>query len=162
MLSRVACFSIPEGEFARSRLRLAGDLERFAAKHLDQVVAVLRQAAGEWIVILSAIFLHLNKTPITDLTSTTFTYMPKISLYPRENKPNFAGVATTGMGLSMSPLSGIRSVTTRGWVGQRSRPWRGRTCPKARPVVAGARRCGAGLRWRFRGGPESCVSLLAS
>ena len=47
MLSRVACFSIPEGEFARSRLRLAGDLERFAAKHLDQVVAVLRQAAGE-------------------------------------------------------------------------------------------------------------------
>ena len=36
-----------------------------------------------WIVILSAIFLHLKKTPITDLTSTTFTYMPKISPYPR-------------------------------------------------------------------------------
>ncbi len=45
--------------------------------------------------------------------------------------------------------------------GQRSRPRRGRTCPKARPVAAGAPRCGAGLRWGFRGGPESCVSLLA-
>jgi hypothetical protein len=36
----------------------------------------------EWIVILSAIFLHLKKTPITDLTLTTSTYMPKISPYP--------------------------------------------------------------------------------
>ena len=47
MLSRLACFSIPEGEFARWRLRLAGDLDRFAAKHLDYVVAVLRQAADD-------------------------------------------------------------------------------------------------------------------
>jgi hypothetical protein len=37
-----------------------------------------------WIVILSAIFLHLKKTPITDLTLTTSTYMPKISPYPSQ------------------------------------------------------------------------------
>ena len=47
MLSRVACFSIPEAEFARSRLRLLGDIERFSAKHLDQVVTALRRVASD-------------------------------------------------------------------------------------------------------------------
>jgi hypothetical protein len=60
-------------------------------------------------------------------------------------------------GLSLAPLLGACSVTTRGGAGQRSRPRRGRTCPKARAVVVGARRCGAGLRSGFQGGPESCV-----
>jgi hypothetical protein len=36
-----------------------------------------------WIVILSAIFLHLKKTPITEILSPTHTYTPKLSpLYP--------------------------------------------------------------------------------
>ncbi len=66
--------------------------------------------------------------------------------------------AGVGIGLSLAPLSGRLSVTTRGWAGQRSRPRRGRPCPKARLRLrrsrVGARRDGAGLRCEFRGGPE--------
>jgi hypothetical protein len=56
---------------------------------------------GESIGISSATFpsakSHPQKPLITDLTSTTFTYMPKVSLYPRENKPTFAVSAVVGI-----------------------------------------------------------------
>ena len=79
----------------------------------------------------------------------------------RGNSARFAGDAAMGIAYPWPHFWGRCSVTTRGWAGRRSRPRRGRTCPKARPAAVGARRCGAGLRWGFRGGPESCVSLLA-
>ena len=100
---------------------------------------------------------------ITVRTAATSTYTPKLSPYTRgENKPNFVVGAVVGIAYPWPHFGGARSVTTRGWAGQRSRPRRGRTCPKARPAAAGARRCSAGARWEFRGGPESYVWRLAS
>jgi len=81
---------------------------------------------------------------------------------PKGKQAHFCGSAVMGISVSRAALSGPLSVTTRGWPGQRSRPRRGRTRPKARPAVAVARRGGAGVRWGFRGGPESCVWRLAS
>ena len=69
-------------------------------------------------------------------------------MYPGENKPIFAGNATTDIACAWPHLWGRYAVTTRGWAGQRSRPRRGRTCPKARLGAAVEWRCGAGIEGR--------------
>src|SRR5450631_74795 len=110
-------------------------------------------------------FSSLNRIREKSDSSQSVNYaasrLSSVPLYPRENKPDFEGVFPAGIDLSPPPFRG-QSVTIQGWVGQRSRPRRGRPCPKARPEAVGARRRGAGLRSLFQGGPESCVSLLAS
>ena len=73
---------------------------------------------------------------------------------PRGKQARFGENCRRGHSLSPGPLSGLPLVTTRGWVGRRSRSRRGRPYPKARPAAAVSRWCGVGLRWGFRGGPE--------
>jgi hypothetical protein len=43
---------------------------------------------------------------ITNLTSTTFTYTSKLSLYPRENKPNFVVGAVVGIAYPWARFGG--------------------------------------------------------
>ena len=47
--------------------------------------AQVQMSPSACIVILSAIFLHLQKAPITEIVNYTSTYTPKLSLYPGGN-----------------------------------------------------------------------------
>jgi hypothetical protein len=58
------------------------------------------------------------------------------------------------------PAFGARFVTTRGWAGQRSRPRRDLTCPKARPAAAAQPRGRAAVRRGASLGIPRCSRIL--
>jgi hypothetical protein len=75
-----------------------------------------RHRQQRWIVILSAIFLHLQKTPITDLPSTTATYTPnqaELSLYPAARARR--AVADTNRQLCRSSIRTGRAARMSTW-----------------------------------------------
>ena len=78
--------------------------------------------------------------------ASAFAVLGETIPMPEGKQAHFSVRAVVGIGLSLAPLLGRCSVTTRGWAGQRSRPRRGRTCPKARPAAAAQPRGRAAVR----------------